>query len=70
MHAANPGERAQPHDHVPVKAFRQFYFMPVKRALLQRHGIASHWSCTHDGYHSALRYLVMPSPKKPSSALD
>ena len=58
------------HDHIAVLASVAFRFLPVKRALLWRHGLASHWSCSHDGYHSAVRYLVVPSPKKPASALD
>eukprot|EP00973_Karenia_brevis_P079909 11088365-Karenia_brevis.AAC.1 len=35
------------HDHLPVLAASTFRYLPVKRALLQRHGIASHWSTTH-----------------------
>ena len=58
------------HDHVGLLATIAFRFMPVKRALLERHGLASHWSCTHDGYHSVVRYIVLPSPKKPEVALD
>ena len=57
------------HDHVPVVA-KSFRFLPVKRALLQRHGLASHWSCTHTGYWSAVRYCDMASPKKPKTCLD
>jgi hypothetical protein len=59
-----------PHDHIPTLALEKFVYVPVKKALLQRHGLASHWSCTHDGYWSALRYCCVPSPKKPASALD
>jgi len=58
------------HDHLPVLAAKQFRYLPVKRALLQRFGLASHWSCTHTGYWSAVRYLTMPSPAKPMLALD
>ena len=48
-----------------------FRFSPIKRALLQKYGIATHWSTTHLGYWSALRYLVREGlPKKPASALD
>ena len=61
---------AHAHDHLPVLADRVFGFLPVKRALLKRHGLASHWSCTHDWYWSAIRYVVVPSPKKPLAALD
>eukprot|EP00973_Karenia_brevis_P062238 8657550-Karenia_brevis.AAC.1 len=45
-------------------------YLPVKRALLERHGLASHWSGTHNGYWSALRYVFFPSPRKPQSASD
>ena len=58
------------HDHLPLLAEGSFRFMPVKRALLNRRGLASHWSCTHTGYWSALRYCVVPSPKKPLVSLD
>ena len=58
------------HDHIAVCASGSFRFLPVKRALLQRHGFASHWSCTHVGYWSCVRYLAMASPKKPLKCLD
>ena len=58
------------HDHVPVVGVNHFRFLPVKRALLQRHGLASHWSCTHTGYWSCVRYCAVPSPKKPLGSLD
>jgi len=58
------------HDHIAVCAGASFRFLPVKRALLQRHGFASHWSCTHIGYWSCVRYLAMASPKKPIKCLD
>ena len=67
-HASEPGE-VRPHDHIAVHASK-FMFGPVKRALLQRHRLASHWSCTHDGYWSCVRYVVVPSPKKPLASLD
>ena len=70
FHTAGADGTAEPHDHTPVLAARGFRYLPVKRALLQRHGLASHWSCTHLGYWSCARYLVMPSPKKPLSSLD
>ena len=37
------------HDHIAVLAAAPFRYLPVKRALLQRHGLASHWSCAHTG---------------------
>ena len=63
---------AHPHDHIPVLASTgaSFRYAPVKKALLDRHGLASHWSCTHLGYWSAVRYVYVPSPKKPRVALD
>ena len=70
LHRASADGEAQPHDHIPVLAARQFRYLPVKRALLERHGLASHWSCTHDGYWSPVRYLAVPSPSKPRTALD
>ena len=60
---------AHAHFHIAVRAL-PFRYLPMKRALMKRHGLASHWSCTHDGYWSALRYGAMPSPSKPASALD
>ena len=61
-----------PHDHAAVMAGppKAFCFLPVKKALLSRHGLASHWSCTHLGYWSAVRYCSVPSPRKPSASLD
>ena len=32
---------------------------------MKRHGIPSHWSCSHRQVWSAVRYLTVPSPKKP-----
>jgi len=57
------------HDHACFKACRTFRYVPVKRALLQRHGLVSHWS-RHPGYWSMVRYLAVPSPKKPKESLD
>eukprot|EP00973_Karenia_brevis_P061948 8616170-Karenia_brevis.AAC.1 len=45
-------------------------FMPIKRALLERHGLASHWSASHNGYWSPIRYLYCPTVKKPEASLD
>ena len=60
------------HDHIAALAQKghDFRYLPVKRALLLRHGIASHWSCTHTGYWSCVRYCAMASPKKPDGAID
>ena len=70
-HAAREGEVAGPfHWHIALKASINFRFASIKRALYVRHGIASHWSCSHTGYWSAVRYGCMPTPSKPSKALD
>ena len=58
------------HDHAAVRGNR-FSYLPVKKALLNRHGLATHWSCRHSGYWSALRYGAWPSPpEKPNAVLD
>ena len=64
------GSQRMPHYHVALQATRSFRFAPLKLALRQRYGLATDWSCTHDGYWSALRYGAFPSPKKPRSELD
>ena len=58
------------HYHIAVHAEDSFRFLPYKRSFLERWGLATHWSTTHTGYWSALRYLVWPSPKKPWKSLD
>lgn len=58
------------HYHVALQASQSFRFAPYKRALLHRHRLASHWSCSHDGYWSTVRYGYIPSPKKAQSELD
>ena len=68
-HAETADGQDHAHDHVAVLAAASFRFGAVKLALLQRYGLASHWSCTHTGYWSAVRYCCMPSPKKPKAAL-
>ena len=70
LHKENDDGEVHAHDHVALLAEASFRFLPVKRALLERHGLASHWSVTHTGYHSCVRYLVVPSPKKPLACLD
>jgi hypothetical protein len=67
-HAVKEGEtQGLVHYHVALQAAESFRFSPVKRALQQRHGVATHWSTSHDGYWSAVRYGAMPSPKKPKA---
>lgn len=72
FHQPDPSGEVHPHDHAPVLAQRkrQFFFLPVKKALLSRHGLATHWSCTHSGYWSAIRYVSVATPKKPEGTLD
>eukprot|EP00973_Karenia_brevis_P031913 4404171-Karenia_brevis.AAC.1 len=38
---------------------------PAKRTLRERDRIATHWSATHKQFWSALRYLTVPTEKKP-----
>ena len=70
LHAEDANGIAEPHDHLPVKGGRDFMYKPVRTALLERHGLASHWGCSHTGYWSPIRYLYYPSPKKPLAPLD
>ena len=53
-HTAAVGGTAFAHMHVGVLAYKEFMFMPMKRALLQRSGLATNFSCTHAGYHSVV----------------
>ena len=70
-HAPRDGEARGPaHWHIALKASSCFRFAAFKRALSVHHGIASHWSCSHTGYWSAVRYGYLPSPTKPQDALD
>ncbi|CAE8638477.1 unnamed protein product [Polarella glacialis] len=69
--AATEGEDQGPvHWHVALRASGTFRFAPYKRALAMNHRLASHWSTSHQGYWSAVRYGFMPSPKKPQQELD
>ena len=70
LHKESLGEGRKIHFHVAIQAGRSFRFAPLKRALRVRHGLATHWSCEHDGYFSAVRYGAMPTPKKPQAELD
>ena len=70
LHKEGEDGVAHAHYHIGVVASRSFMFMPVKRALL-KFGLASHWSTSHDGYWSIIRYLWWPSPpKKPDGCID
>lgn len=70
FHQPDGAGRAEAHFHISVLGCSSFRFLPMKKALLSRHGFASHWSCTHIAYWSAVRYCAVPSPKKPAKALD
>lgn len=59
-----------PHFHVAIQAKRSFRFMPFKRALRVHYKMATHWSCDHPGYYSAVRYCALPSSTKPQTELD
>ena len=70
LHAAEGDGSTHCHFHVALKLVSSFRFVVVKKALLARYGLATHWSCTHSGYWSPIRYCTVPSPSKTSSALD
>ena len=53
------------HYHVVVKLLRQQRFISAKRTLRERHGLPSHFSCTHSQLWSAVRYGYVGTPKKP-----
>jgi len=70
LHKEGEDGIAHAHYHIGVVALRSFMFMPVKRAMM-RYGLATHWSTSHDGYWSIVRYLWWPSPpKKPDGSID
>ena len=53
------------HYHWAVKLSSKLGFLSAKKTLRERYQIATHWSCSHKHFYSALRYLTCPSPKKP-----
>ena len=69
-HAQNEAGERFAHYHVGLLLASQTRYLPLKRALLHRFGLASHWSCVHTGYHSTVRYGIRASPDKPAEALD
>ena len=69
-HSSSSSAAGRFHYHVALLAKETFRFNKVKKALQANHRLASHWSCSHDGYHSAVKYLVVPSPDKMTSDLD
>eukprot|EP00973_Karenia_brevis_P078686 10922065-Karenia_brevis.AAC.1 len=60
-HATRPDDK---HTHIAVKVTPVTIFLPMKRALRQRHGLASHWSTSHTQLWSAVRYITTPTEKK------
>ena len=68
-HQEDENGQANAHDHVALSTGTSFRYLPVKRALLIRHGLATHWS-RHHGYNTMVRYLTVPSEKKPKHTLD
>jgi hypothetical protein len=52
------------HFHVAVRLSGQLRFLAAKRTLVNRYGLASHWSSSHTQWCSAVRYLVYTSDKK------
>ena len=69
-HAADANGVRHIHYHIALRASNTFRFVAYKRALRERYNLASHWSDTHDGYWSAVRYGFIPTSKKPQSELD
>ena len=54
------------HFHFAVKLFGNHRLKQAKLVLSERHLLPSHWSCTHTQLWSAVRYMCVPSMKKPS----
>ena len=69
-HQADETGKAHLHFHVGLSASQPFAFAAYKRALRKRYNLASHWSCSHDGYWSTVRYGFMPSLKKTQKELE
>ena len=70
-HAPDADGVAHVHYHVALQGSHSFRFMAYKRALRTRHGVISHWSCSHEGYWSAVRYGYFPiHGKKAQEDLD
>ena len=61
-HSARPAR----HFHVALRLSEKARFLPYAKALLQRHGLASHWSDSHTQWWSAVRYLCVPTETKPA----
>ena len=70
LHAPDEQGAAHVHFHIALRLSGTARFVVYKRALRDRHNVASHWSCSHTGYWSAVRYGYMATPKKPATSLD
>ena len=70
MHKEGPDGIAHGHYHIAVKGSSSFRFAAVKKALMDQSNMASHWSCTHTGYWSPIKYCATPSSSKPRASLD
>ena len=53
------------HFHVALKLNGLSRFLPLKAALRQRGGLASHWSTSHTQWWSIVRYGVFTTERKP-----
>ena len=62
-HESRPGET---HMHVACKIVPHSRFLPMKLALRNKHGLASHWSTSHTQLWSAVRYITTATDKKHS----
>lgn len=69
-HKADESGVAHMHFHIALAGDRPFYFSPLKRALLVRSHLATHWSTSHSGYWSTVRYGHIATPRKPAASLD
>ena len=53
------------HFHVAVKLSQEMRFLPAKRTLRTRNGLASHWSSSHHQWFSVVRYCTHATTRKP-----
>ena len=54
------------HFHIAVTLKCCMAFAAAKRTLRERYHVASHWSCSHTQFWSAVAYLHNETPKKPT----
>ena len=70
LHAPDEQGIAHAHFHIALRLSGTARYVVYKRALRLRHNVASHWSCSHQGYWSAVRYGFSETPRKPAASLD